>query len=235
MKKLKGTWEDTPCREVKLTDEERMRLISGTKYTVYDPDRSRFYVALAVFIVFTVALIVILLYATKPEAAVTESAREIYPNYEEPYEKPIRQHLVEKVRRGMDLPEVSGAKKTYMDFRKITRSGSDQLLLQAHAYTDNQGFRKVGDYYLVALGTFYVKEIGDTFEVSFSDGHSIKVMAGDVKADCHTDKTNRYHLSDGSVIEFIIDKKAMDEKVIRTGDCSWLIGHGAVTEIRRIG
>lgn len=135
----------------------------------------------------------------------------------------------------LPLPQVEGLKKTFMDYRKITREGSEQLKLQARAYTDHQGFRKVDDYYLVAMGTFYVENIGDRFEIEIGGKKFIKVMAGDVKADQHTDSKNQYHSIDKSVIEFIVDTRIVDKKIIETGDCSHIIGHGAVTRIERGG
>ena len=217
-------------REVFAEDWEEYK---GTKFTIYDSNRNHFWLALSLVFIFTVLLVIVML-LEKPKAVEFHRPDASIPplveveELQEPFRLPVKPSML--------LPDVSGGKKTYMDYMKISRKGSMQLLLQeTRAYTDSQGFRKVDEYYLVAMGTYYVKEIGDTFEVSFADGQTIKVMAGDVKADCHTDINNQYHLSDGSIIEFIIDKKVMNEKVIRTGDCSWLIGHGAVTEIRRIG
>ena len=216
-------------REVFAEDWEEYK---GIKFTIYDGNRKRFWLGLSLVFIFTVLLIVVML-LEKPKAVEFHRPDSSIPplvefeEYQEPFRLPVKP--------SMPLPEVSGAKKTYMDYQSISRKGSMQLLLQeTRAYTDAQGFRKVGEFYLVAMGTYYVKEIGDTFEVSFADGQTIKVMAGDVKADCHTDKTNRYHLSDGSVVEFIIDKTQTDKSILRSGDCSSLIGHGAVTEIRRL-
>ena len=123
-------------------------------------------------------------------------------------------------------------KKTYMDYRKITRIGSRQLELQQRAWTDSQGFRKIDDYYMVAMGTFYGEVIGDKYIITLPNGKEIKAILGDIKADKHTDENNQYHLLDGSIVEFIIDKEAIDEKVKRTGDCSHIIGFG-IKSIRR--
>ena len=174
----------------------------------------------------------------KPKAIVAYDRPEMYVDYEEPVKEPIRvptRQIKYSKPESLPLPEVGGEKKTYMDFRSITRAGSAQLALQERAYTDNEGFRRINDFYMVALGTYYAQEIGQTYIIAFEDGSEIRAIVGDVKADEHTDSMNQYHLRDGSIVEFIIDKKIMSYKVIQTGDCSWLIGHGAVTGIRRIG
>ena len=44
-------------------------------------------------------------------------------------------------------------KKTYMSYKTITDKTSRQYELQTIAYTDEYGFRKIGDRYLVAIGT----------------------------------------------------------------------------------
>ena len=137
----------------------------------------------------------------------------------------------EIVKESLPLPSVDGSKKTFMYFLKITREGSEQLKLQAKAWTDSEGFRRIGKYYLVAMATFYAKQIGDTFQVEFADGTIIDVMIGDVKWDDHTDSKNQYHLSDGSIIEFIIDITMFPQDVLENGDMSLYRGQGAVVGI----
>jgi hypothetical protein len=228
-------WLDLKPHEVTLTDDEKEELRRTTKWTVYDEDRDRYHIVIAILIVSIVTLIVVCLLTATPKAVVVFDRPELYVDYEEPDASlpPLRVPQGHIIRNTLDLPNVSGAKKTYMDFRTITRSGSAQLVLQQRAWTDEEGFRRVGDFYMVAMGTFYAQDIGQTYIVAFADGTQIKVIVGDVKDDRHTDSNNQYHSVDGSIVEFIIDKKIMSEKVIQTGDCSWVIGHGAVVEIRR--
>lgn len=130
----------------------------------------------------------------------------------------------------MELPD-KNAKKTYMDYREIKRLGSRQLELQQKAWTDEQGFRRIHDYYMVAMGTYY-GTVGDKFIITLSRGSKIKAIMGDIKANQHTDEKNQYHLKDGSIVEFIIDKEVINEKIIRSGDCSHIIGFG-IESIRR--
>lgn len=241
MKRFKGCsylWHDAKPHEITLTDEEKEELKRTTKWTVYDEDRNRRNIVWSILFVSIIFLIVVCLVTSKPKAVTAYDRPEMYADYEEPIEREIRvptRQIKYHKPESLPLPEVSGEKKTFMDFRTITRSGSAQLALQQRAWTDSQGFRRVADYYMVALGAFYAQEIGQTFFITFADGTQIKAIVGDVKADEHTDSNNQYHLRDGSIVEFIIDKTIMSYKVLQSGDCSWVIGHGAVTGIRRIG
>ena len=128
----------------------------------------------------------------------------------------------------MKIPNCDTSFKSYMDYRYITNKASDQYKLQLSAWTDNMGLRKVDDYYLVAMGTYYSDNIGDKFRITLEGDKTFDVMIGDVKADIHTDKNNMYspvYNSNGSfksanVIEFIIDKKTVSKKVKLWGDVS---------------
>ena len=128
----------------------------------------------------------------------------------------------------MKIPNCDTSFKAYMDYRCITNKASDQYKLQLSAWTDNMGLRRVDDYYLVAMGTYYSDNIGDKFRITLEGDKAFDVMIGDVKADIHTDKNNMYstvYNSDGSfksanVIEFIVDKKTISKKVKLWGDVS---------------
>jgi hypothetical protein len=105
------------------------------------------------------------------------------------------------------VSEDFGRTKTYEFYQQITSATAPQTKLNrvADAYTDNQGYRKILDYYLVAMGSYY-GSIGDIFEVELDTGRIILVIKGDTKADKDTDATNRYQASDLSVLEFICDR-----------------------------
>lgn len=128
----------------------------------------------------------------------------------------------------MKIPNCDTSFKSYMDYRYITNKASDQYKLQLSAWTDNMGLRRVDDYYLVAMGTYYSDNIGDKFRITLENGNTFDVMIGDVKADIHTDNSNMYspvYNTDGSfksanVIEFIIDKQVISKKVKLWGDVS---------------
>ena len=124
-----------------------------------------------------------------------------------------------------ELPNLDTSFKTYMDYRCITDTDSTQYKLQQNAWTDEDGLRRVGEAYMVAMGTYYADECGKTFEVTFDTDEKILVVVGDIKTDCHTDKTNRYspvydnngNFISANVLEFIVDTKSMSGHTKRLG------------------
>ena len=125
----------------------------------------------------------------------------------------------------MAIPDYDTSFKSYMSYKCITNKSSNQYKLQQKAYTDNMGLRKVDDYYLVAMGTYYSDTIGDKFRITLEGDKTFDVMIGDIKADIHTDKNNMYspvYNSNGkfisaNVIEFIVDISKIDKSVRRLG------------------
>ena len=89
---------------------------------------------------------------------------------------------------------------------------------------------------MIALGTYFLYHgVGDVFEITLSSGRVFRAVVGDVKSDRHTDPTNRFHLSDGSMVEFIVDRYVMCRYVLRTrGDISFAGFPGEVTSIERL-
>lgn len=127
--------------------------------------------------------------------------------------------------------------KTYMDFRKITNTGSDQYKLQQECWTDSRGLRRYEDDYVVALGSYYSKHIGDRFEVTLDSGKTFTVIVGDFKADCDTDETNRYSpMSNGgkNVLEFIVSVRDLDDTTRKMGDISYAGFKGNIQSIERL-
>lgn len=126
------------------------------------------------------------------------------------------------------IPNYDTSFKTYMDYRKITDKSSAQYMLQMESYTDDMGLRKYEDHYVVAMGTYYSDNVGDTFKITLDNKKSFNVIIGDIKADCHTDSQNMYspvydnnsNLISANVIEFIVDTKKIDRSVKKLGTVS---------------
>ena len=135
------------------------------------------------------------------------------------------------------IPSGNTAFKSYMDYRAITNKNSAQWALQTKCWTDKDGLRRKGDYYVVALGSYYADHIGDRFIVTLDTGVEIPVIVGDFKADRHTDQTNRYTLTeDGhkNILEFVVDTQALPEMARKMGDISYVSGfRGNVRSIER--
>jgi len=110
--------------------------------------------------------------------------------------------------------------KAYMDYRCITDTSSVQYALQQQAYTDERGFRRIGDDYCVALGTGITDGCGERFLITLDSGYSFSAVVSDIKADIHTDNTNCYAPrgeNAGNVVEFIIDSSSADEYMLTCG------------------
>lgn len=118
----------------------------------------------------------------------------------------------------------NNSKKTYMDYRAIKDKTSKQYELQQNnaCYTSNTGLRMIDEYYCIAVGTYYGKNIGDKLIIHMENGESFKAIVSDFKDDNDTDSTNRQHESDGSVIEFLVETDKLPLIVKKMGDISYL-------------
>jgi len=145
--------------------------------------------------------------------------------------KPPNRNMISR-----NVPKNS-SRKTYMDYRKITDTSSEQYKLQQNkdCYTTDTGLRKLNEYYCIAVGTHYSNNIGDKLIVHMENGESFKAIVADIKDDKHTDETNRQHIKDGSVIEFIVDTKKLPELVRKMGDISYMneIFEGEIKSIEK--
>lgn len=142
-----------------------------------------------------------------------------------------------------DIPSGDIWFKSYMDYRAITDTSSKQYKLQQSSFTDGDGLRKYDDYYLVAMGTYYAGDVGNTFRITLETGIEFNVMTGDIKGDLCTDKLNMYspvydscgdYIS-ANVIEFIVDTDTLDSSVKKLGTISgYDFFKGNITAIERI-
>lgn len=134
-----------------------------------------------------------------------------------------------------EVPEAESGQKTFMDYRAITSRTSDQYALQQNAATDGNGFRRINDFYLVAMGTFYSEKCGKTFEIALDNGTVFSVMVGDIKQDAHTDELHQHR--NGNVLEFIVDSDTIGSDCRLMGDMSYTVGmnlHGKIMSIKGI-
>lgn len=111
--------------------------------------------------------------------------------------------------------------KTFMSYKTITDTNSEQYQLQQSAETDCEGFRKVSNRYCVAIGTAFDVEVGQCFTVELENGTMINCIVADIKANKDTDKTNTFSKS-GCCLEFLVDTKKLNGTIKVMGDCSSL-------------
>ena len=122
--------------------------------------------------------------------------------------------------------------KSYTNYKCLSRS-SAQWKLQKKAYTDKNGLRKIGDDYLVAMGSYYTKHLGDRFKITLSTGKSFTVRICDFKANSDTNSTHQY-TANGCMIEFYVDN-SLNSKAKRMGDISYIKGFkGNITKVEKI-
>ena len=134
----------------------------------------------------------------------------------------------------LELPQGDCSAFLYMDYRAITDTASKQWELQQSAWTDDRGFRRIGDDYCVALGTFY-GQVGDRFRITTDRGNVYSVIQADAKG---WDSNGWYHVAgDGRInlVEFLVATECLPSEVTFSGDCGVLenIG-GNVIKIERI-
>ena len=124
--------------------------------------------------------------------------------------------------------------KSYTDYKKISKT-SAQWKLQEQAYTDENGLRKIGDCYLVALGSYYGTELGQKYSVTLSNGSSFYVILCDCKMDKHTDETHRYTVKNNCVIEFYVDSSKLPKKVKTMGNIGAIeFFNGTIENIEKV-
>lgn len=117
--------------------------------------------------------------------------------------------------------------KSYMDYRKITDKSSLQYKLQQRddIYTDSEGFRKIENNFVVAVGTYFTQEIGDKLIIELASGTFVQAVVGDIKDNKHTGDMNIQHSIDNSVVEFIVNVNELETIVRKMGDCSYSSTH----------
>lgn len=151
----------------------------------------------------------------------------------------VEQPVIRRIKtQEMNVPNKDSTFKAYMDYRTITDVTTKQWELQQIAYTDCQGLRCIDGYYCVAMGSFYINELGDKFLITLEDDTTIAVIAADYKADIHTNATNQYvQLKNGdiNIIEFIVDEDVLNAEIAHKGSIHYYENFsGNITKIERI-
>lgn len=163
------------------------------------------------------------------------TATQLEKTKKEPSSNKLKKIKVKKQKyKKMEVPKHNNF-KSYMGYKSITCKSSKQYKLQQKAKTGKFGIRTVEGRYLIAMGTYYTKNVGDKFDIKLSDGTIIKCMIGDIKSDKHTDARRQKQKYDGSIIEFISDPAKMPSNVKRTGSYTACRKFsGSIKEIRKL-
>lgn len=140
----------------------------------------------------------------------------------------------------LEIPNGDCSNFMFMDYRTLTDTTSKQWELQQYAWTDSDGFRRIGDDYCVALGTYY-GQVGDRFRITTDEGNSYTVIEADAKGNdavFYNDYQSWYHVcGDGRInlIEFVVDGDLIPSECWQMGEMGVIdsIG-GNIVSIERI-
>lgn len=112
--------------------------------------------------------------------------------------------------------------KSYEDYRAIKNVVTRNYKLQnEYAYTGEEGIRMVNGRYCIAMGSYFTKAVGQYIDIILENGTVIPCILGDQKDDNHTDKLHIAHVSDGSIVEFIVDKECLNDVPKKMGNISF--------------
>lgn len=126
-------------------------------------------------------------------------------------------------------PHYTGTKK-YESYTAITNTSTRNYKITHSMYTetDEHGFRKIDNRYIIAVGSGVCFTIGTYMDVILANGTLIECIMGDGKADAHTDSATHIFTAVNNnycCTEFIVDTKKLDSTVKKMGDCSYLFGN----------
>lgn len=143
----------------------------------------------------------------------------------------------------MDVPEGSYF-KSCEPYTAIARNSAQGQFISRWGWLDENGFMRCGgehdlgiedDYYLVAMGTYYAKAVGEKFRVTLDSGKVIYVAIGDFKANCDTNSTNQWGVNDYDILEFICDWSNMNRDIRQAGSCNVFMPlNGKIIQIEKI-
>jgi hypothetical protein len=157
----------------------------------------------------------------EPEPEITIEEKEVVIKGE-PAPTPVQPEpepaIEEPITSGYSIPPVNTSFKSWMPYTAITNRASAQYKQQQYAYTDENGLRKIGDDYCVAMGTYYSSTIGERFKITMSTGAIFTVIISDIKSNRHTDSTHRYTARNSCMMEFLIDSPCLASCVRTSGN-----------------
>lgn len=106
--------------------------------------------------------------------------------------------------------------KSWTDYRALGRKTPNYKLCSA-ANVDENGLLVYDGHYLVAMGSGWGVELGDTFLIITDEGNVFSVMICDEKADRDTDSTNTVTRTNGCMVEFYVRKDLLNHSVRHHG------------------
>lgn len=119
-----------------------------------------------------------------------------------------------------EVPNVPDFKSWTNYVKCVSRSSAQWEFLNSEGtWTDENGFRRKDNDYMVAMGSYYTQTLGDRFRITTVDGNEFTVVICDWKSDRHTDSKHQYTVANNCVIEFYVDDN-LSSKVRQSGSAS---------------
>lgn len=164
------------------------------------------------------------------ESEVSESTESLVPTEEEV----VKYQSDASAAVSFDVPNVNTNFKSFTYYTSLNRS-STQWRLQEKAYTDSNGLRKIENYYLAAVGTYYSSTIGDLFRFTTDCGNTFDIIVCDIKSNAHTDSRNMYTRGNCCMVEFYVAKTLCKTARVR-GSIGVLSGfEGSIVKVEKLG
>ena len=119
---------------------------------------------------------------------------------------------------------VSGNTVSYKGGKTIERSSKitygDLGDINDLAEPDSDGFMKLDERYLIAVGSRFDTVAGQYIDLVLENGVVIECIMGDAKADVDTDSTNTFTYKSSCCSEFIIDEASIRSDIYERGNAS---------------
>ena len=133
------------------------------------------------------------------------------------------------------VPSINTNFKSYTNYTLLSKR-SIQWKLQERAYTDENGLRKIGNYYLAAMGSYYSTTIGDKFRLTTDTGAVFDIILCDAKSDLHTDSRHMYTVFNKCMVEFYVDTTKLNSYAKRMGSLGVLPQFsGSIVKVESLG
>lgn len=143
-----------------------------------------------------------------------------------------------------DVPKHNSSFKTYMDANALSKSSTQYKFIKKWGYIDSNGFYRckaeadfgvTSDYYIVAMGSYYTRTVGDKFRITTDTGNVFYVTIGDFKADIHTNSKHQYTVMNKDIVECIVNTKTLLPEVRRMGTCNVFMPlNGSIVKIEKM-
>lgn len=134
--------------------------------------------------------------------------------------------------------------KSYMGYHTLSKRSAQYKYIEQWGWVDNEGFLRCNgefdlgitdNYYMVAMCSYYGREIGAKFKITTDTGNVFYVVMVEFKDDRHTNSTHQYGKKNKDIIEFVVDTKVLDKTVKKYGSANVHMPlNGNIASIERI-